>query len=85
MTPARPTVRGADELTLPAVMTVAELRELLGVSENALYGRLRPGGDLHHLVIPVGGRTIRVSGGRVLRLLDGGEEPTAPNSDGRST
>ena len=83
MTIERPTVRGADGLELPAVMRAEELRELLGVSENSLYSRLRPGGDLHHLTIPVGGRTIRISGGRVLRLLGGGEEPTEPNADGR--
>ena len=80
-----PTVRGADGLELPAVMTAAELRHLLNVSENSLYGRLRPGGDLNHLVIPVGGRTIRVSGGRVLRLLGGGEEQAAPTSADRSS
>ena len=85
MTTERPTVRGADGLELPAVMSAAELRHLLNVSENSLYERLRPGGDLNHLVIPLGGRTIRVSGGRVLRLLDGGEEPTAPTSAGRPT
>ena len=81
----RPTVRGADGLELPAVMSAAELRQLLNVSENSLYERLRPGGDLHHLVIPLGGRTIRVSGGRVLRLLGDGEEPTEPISGGRSS
>lgn len=85
MTTARAMVRSPGGLELPAVMKVEELRELLGVSENALYGRLRQGGDLHHLVIPVGGRTIRVSGGRVLRLLDGDDEPTEPNADGRSS
>ena len=80
---ARPTVRGADGLVLPAVLTAAELRELLGISENSLYERLRPGGDLHHLTIPVGGRSIRISGGRVLRLLESSEEPAAPTSVGR--
>ena len=80
MTTERSTVRGADGLELPAVMTAAELRHLLNVSENSLYDRLRPGGDLNHLVIPVGGRTIRVSGGRVLRLLGGGEETSADRS-----
>ena len=84
MTTERPTVRGADELTLPAVMTVAELRELLSLSENTAYGRLRVGGDLHWLTISSGGRTVRVSGARVLRLLEGGEEPNAPTAAGRS-
>ena len=85
MTTERPTVRGTDELTLPAVMTVAELRELLSLSENTAYQRLRVGGDLHWLTISVGGRTVRVSGARVLRLLEGGEEPAVPTSVGRSS
>ena len=75
MTTERATVHGADGLELPAVMTAAELRKLLGISENSLYERLRSGGDLHYLTIPVGGRAVRISGGRVLRLLDGVEDP----------
>jgi len=54
-------------------MTAGELMALLGVSENTLYPRLRPNGDLHHLTIPAGGRSVRISGLRVLRLL--GDEP----------
>ena len=82
MTTDRATVHGADGLELPAVMTAAELRELLGISENSLYERLRSGGDLYYLTIPVGGRAIRISGGRVLRLLDGrGEDLGAPISE----
>ena len=80
----RPTVRGADGLELPAVMSAAELRQLLGISENSLYERLREGGDLHFLRIALGGRVIRISGGRVLRLLDGGEDMAAPISEGGS-
>ena len=83
MTTERPTVRGTDGLELPAVMTAAELRELLGISENSLYERLRPGGDLHHLTLLVGGRAVRVSGGKVLRLLNGGEDTAAQFSEGR--
>ena len=85
MTTKRPTVRGSDSLELPAVMNVVELRDLLGLSENTAYRRLRVGGDLHWLTILVGGRTVRVSGARVLRLLEGGEEPAAPTSVGRSS
>ena len=80
-----PTVRSADGLQLPAVMLASELRELLGISENTAYQRLRAGGDLHWLTISAGGRTVRVSGARVLRLLEGGEEPTAPTAAGRSS
>ena len=81
---ARPTVRGNNGLVLPAVLTAAELRELLGLSENTAYRRLQVGGDLHWLTVAVGGRTVRVSGARVLRLLEGGEEPAAPTSADRS-
>ena len=83
MTTERPVVRGTNGLQLPAVMSASELRELLGISENTAYQRLRAGGDLNYLTIRAGGRGVRISGARVLRLL-GGEEPTAPNSDGRS-
>ena len=85
MTAARPTVRGTDGLELPAIMTAAELRHLLGLSENVAYERLRVGGDLHWLTVAVGGRTVRVSGARVLRLLEGGEEPAVSTSVGRSS
>ena len=85
MTTERPTVRGEDGLVLPAVMNAAELRDLLGLSENTAYQRLRVGGDLHWLTISVGGRTVRVSGARVLRLLEGVEESAAPTSADRSS
>ena len=85
MTSSRPTIRGASGLQLHAVMNVVELRDLLGLSENTAYQRLRVGGDLHWLTISVGGRTVRVSGARVLRLLEGVEESAAPTSADRSS
>ena len=64
-------VTGESNLKVPAVMTARELRDLLNLSENAMYERLAPGGDLNHLVIAVGGRSVRISGSRVLTMLDG--------------
>ena len=64
---------GASGLTLEAVVTAREFMQIARLSENTAYARLRPGGDLHHLVLAMGGRNLRLSGFRVVRWLEGEE------------